>query len=151
MALKLCPKCKIEKSTNQFDKRGGNRKNQIQSYCKLCRNNAAKKWRLKNPDHNKDYRNTKRLEFTIKIIDYLEEHPCVDCGESDILVLDFDHIKDKKNEVSRLAMGRCSWKNIMEEINKCEVRCANCHRRKTLKERDTLKYKLMEERKVKWD
>lgn len=151
MGLKLCPKCKKEKAINQFDKRGKKRKNKPQSYCKTCRNNSAKEWRLKNPNHNRNYRNTKRLEYTIKIVEYLEKHPCVDCGESDILVLDFDHVKEKKNDVSKLVMGRCSWKIILEEINKCEVRCANCHRRKTLKERDTLKYQLVIERKVKWD
>lgn len=68
------------------------------------------------------------------IIDYLSSHPCIDCGESDTVVLEFDHFRDKTYDVAELS-GRCvSLATLQEEINKCEVRCANCHRRKTAKQ-----------------
>jgi hypothetical protein len=67
------------------------------------------------------------------VLNYLQSHPCVDCGESDPLVLTFDHrdTKDKENSIC-LAIGFC-WSIIKleNEINKCDVRCANCHLRKT--------------------
>lgn len=65
---------------------------------------------------------------------YLSTHPCVDCGESDILVLEFDHTGDliKEANVSRLIGGSSSLQRLQEEVAKCEVRCANCHRRKTI-------------------
>jgi hypothetical protein len=66
-----------------------------------------------------------------KIRDYLRDHPCVDCGESDPDVLDFDHVRDKRADVSRLLQGAASWDVVEAEIAKCEVRCANCHRRRT--------------------
>jgi hypothetical protein len=67
---------------------------------------------------------------------YLITHPCVDCGEIDIRVLEFDHVRGQKTAtISRLlAQGR-NWSIIDAEIAKCEVRCANCHRIKTF-ERD---------------
>jgi hypothetical protein len=65
---------------------------------------------------------------------YLAEHPCVDCGESDPVVLDFDHVRGQKfMNVKRMLAGTYSLKRIFEEIEKCDVRCANCHRRATAK------------------
>jgi hypothetical protein len=65
---------------------------------------------------------------------YLLKNPCVDCGESDVTVLEFDHSKQKGikfKAVSSLMKARYPLEKIKEEIKKCEVRCANCHRRKT--------------------
>lgn len=64
------------------------------------------------------------------ILDYFKAHPCVDCGESDPIVLDFDHLKDKIRCVSQMVRAY-SLEKIRAEIAKCEVRCSNCHRRKT--------------------
>lgn len=62
----------------------------------------------------------------------LVESGCIDCGASDLVVLDFDHITDDKVEtVSRLAHRECSLARLDTEIAKCVVRCANCHRRRT--------------------
>lgn len=63
------------------------------------------------------------------IKEYLRSHPCVDCGNSDIRVLDFDHVYDSKHKcVSTMAQNGSSLGKIKKEIEKCEVRCANCHR-----------------------
>ena len=50
-------------------------------------------------------------------------------------VLEFDHRGEipKLKAVSSLMRLRVPLKIIIEEINKCEVRCANCHRKKTAK------------------
>src|SRR5688500_9382220 len=61
---------------------------------------------------------------------YCKFHPCVDRGESDPLVLDFDHLREKRKAVSILIWSNRSLKYIQEEIAKCEVRCADCHRRR---------------------
>jgi hypothetical protein len=71
----------------------------------------------------------------LRVLDYLQSHPCVDCGETDIFVLEFDHIADKERPVAQLILAGVSWEKLFREIAKCEVRCANCHRRKTAKER----------------
>lgn len=62
---------------------------------------------------------------------YLSTHPCVDCGEGDPIVLEFDHVYGVKRLAVSHMIGSFSWATIAEEIGKCEVRCANCHRRKT--------------------
>jgi hypothetical protein len=66
------------------------------------------------------------------VLDYLKNHPCEYCNETDPLVLEFDH-KDpttKVNHVSLFMRSR-SLKSLKQEISKCRVLCANCHRRKT--------------------
>ena len=50
---------------------------------------------------------------------------CIDCGEKDLVVLDFDHIKNKKQSISRMIHRGFSLNKIIEEIEKCEIRCAN--------------------------
>lgn len=86
---------------------------------------------------NKEDLYAKQKEHRLKnrryALDYLNEHPCVDCGETDPVVLDFDHVRGEKSyNVGAAISGSCrSWKSIMIEIAKCEVRCANCHRKKT--------------------
>jgi hypothetical protein len=56
---------------------------------------------------------------------------CVDCGEHDPVVLDFDHRHDKRGSVAALAY-HCGEATLDREIAKCDVRCANCHRMRTL-------------------
>ena len=76
--------------------------------------------------------------------DYKRLHPCVDCGESDIRCLDFDHRdrSQKTNTISMLVLKRWSLARIQAEIDKCDVRCANCHRKKTAANEDWLGHQL---------
>ncbi len=137
--MKRCTKCGKEKSLNEFSfkiKTLGLRQYQ----CIKCS-------RILIRDHynrNRGYylekakkRNTKiRTEARAFIKEYLLKHPCVDCGESDIIVLEFDHrnSKLKLTEISQLIRAMSSLDAIKKEINKCDVRCANCHRRKTARD-----------------
>lgn len=55
---------------------------------------------------------------------------CADCGyNAHGVALQFDHMDgfDKKKAVSNLIRSDYGWESILEEINKCEVVCANCH------------------------
>jgi hypothetical protein len=74
--------------------------------------------------HNQQTRNKK-----YKVIsDYLASHPCVDCGNSDVRVLQFDHVKGKKlGTISNIIRVKHAMSALLEEIAKCETRCANCH------------------------
>lgn len=58
---------------------------------------------------------------------------CFDCGISGpVGLLEFDHLRDKIDAVSAM-LGRPTWV-LIAEIEKCVVRCASCHRLKTLRE-----------------
>jgi hypothetical protein len=63
------------------------------------------------------------------VLDYLETHPCIDCGITDVRVLEFDHVRGTKIDCVSVGV-KDSWsvEKLTEEINKCEVRCANCHK-----------------------
>lgn len=81
-------------------------------------------------DHNKEARSRNKNY----VREYLSTHPCVDCGEKDVIVLEFDHVRgEKSSDISRAVNAGWSLERIKQEIEKCEVRCANCHRRITHK------------------
>jgi hypothetical protein len=77
----------------------------------------------------------RRDDNAARLIAHLGRHPCVDCGETDPVVLLFDHQGDKTQNVSRILSAGGTWAEVMSEVAKCEVRCANCHWRRHARER----------------
>lgn len=68
--------------------------------------------------------------------DYLNLHSCIDCGNSDVRVLEFDHVRGKKLiSISHAVRNAWNENNLKEEMSKCEIRCANCHRIITIERR----------------
>ncbi len=74
-----------------------------------------------------------RIKIRVALLDFLSTKECIDCGEADPVVLEFDHRnpETKSRGVARFLSGHFSWKSVIAEIEKCDIRCANCHRRKT--------------------
>ena len=70
------------------------------------------------------------------VLEVLDRSSCVDCGERDPVVLDFDHVGAKRANVSRLVLG-CGLAAVEAEMAECVVRCANCHRIRTFTTRTT--------------
>jgi hypothetical protein len=77
-----------------------------------------------------------------KLTNYLDEFKrkglCADCGFSGKEypgVLEFDHLKDKKFEISAFAKYILSLASLKEEMAKCDLVCANCHRIRTINRR----------------
>lgn len=133
---KICNGCGEERDVEEdfnwkYKDRGIRR-----SRCKYCQSQTSKQHYQ---THKQSYidrnllRNPRvREENQRKIAAYLAYHPCIDCGQTDIRVLDFDHVRDvKAHHISRMVQVSYSWSAIEAEIAKCEVRCANCHRIKT--------------------
>lgn len=71
-----------------------------------------------------------------RLLDFLSSKSCADCGEEDPVVLDFDHREPRRKfkSIARMLSGHYSWDSVLAEIQKCEVRCANCHRKKSYKQ-----------------
>ena len=133
--MKTCPRCKESKKHTDFNK-NARKKDGLQTMCRLCQRIVQNKWyAAKGAKHRKRNRlgNRERRRRNRKFLtEYLLEHPCADCGEANPVVLDFDHVKGKKKDaVTTLANNLYSIKKIKEEISKCEVVCANCHRIRT--------------------
>ena len=135
--MKRCSKCKKLKSLEDFNFK--NRAKQTRQYqCKDC----SRMYVRSHYERNKKYyllkaklRNqANKKEIKAYVWSYLNNNPCVDCGESDPIVLEFDHLSNKIEDISAMYRNYTLQK-VKTEIGKCQVRCANCHRRKTAKER----------------
>ena len=74
---------------------------------------------------------------------YLLSHSCVDCGERDILVLEFDYRdrRMKEGAIGHIIQGGATLEKVIKEVEKCDIRCSNCHRRKTENENNSWKLK----------
>jgi hypothetical protein len=86
------------------------------------------------------YHAKERPAIRALIAAHLANHPCVDCGESDPIVLEFDHRDPalKRFNIGGAATHRFTLRVVQAEIEKCDVRCANCHRRKTHRDRQAM-------------
>lgn len=131
--MKRCTICKLDKEVSKFGK-NRTKVDGLQNYCVSCQKEKDRKYYQKNKPRVRAKRQTVVEGIRQYIYEYLLEHPCVDCGEVDPVVLEFDHVRGKKKDVvSRLLYNR-SFKTVINEIKKCDVRCSNCHKRKTAKE-----------------
>jgi hypothetical protein len=132
---KFCFKCRKSKSIKKFNK-NRSRKDGLQSKCRDCDQKRARKYfrltRVRQLPKIKARQARIRAEVREKLLVYLIDHPCVDCGNTDPRVLEFDHVRGKKvMSISDLIRYGRSWEVIFVEIKKCQVRCANCHKIRT--------------------
>lgn len=112
--MKLCSECKQEKPESEFYWK--NKEHTIlNSKCKLCSNAQA---------------TALRRERYEKVQLYKELVGCKVCGEKRHWVLDLHHRDGDTKEatISNMLRKNYSWERIMEELEKCDVMCANCHR-----------------------
>lgn len=131
--MKKCSRCEQTKPLDDFNNRAKS-KDGKQSWCRECQREKGKD-RDNKAGSRKYITQQERLNKNRQwLFDYLQTHPCVDCGESDPIVLEFDHQDDKVESVSIMVQRGFGLEKIKAEIAKCEVRCANCHRRKTAKQ-----------------
>lgn len=147
MLTKACSTCKEEKELISENYSYKNKEKGIFSnQCKPCftiyRNkhyeDNKEKYFAKAKKHDKLYKERNELF----IFEYLKENPCAECGEKDPLVLEFDHLEEKNNDISSLLKNGSSLETIKKELVLCQVLCANCHRRKTYKQLNWYRYQI---------
>jgi len=136
--FKVCVTCQNSyPATREYFNRKSSSNDDLQNVCKSCNAKNSKKHYEKNKEKikQKTRDRIKRIKPLAQqlVLRYLKAG-CADCGEKDIVVLEFDHQGDKKYEIAKMIHDAYSLDKLEEELNKCVVRCANCHRRKTAKD-----------------
>ena len=121
--MKHCKKCDTTKELTEFYITKGI----VRSICKKCDNEYKKQHYIK----NKDKYALAAKNHTQWFRDYKKQLKCNRCGyNKHPAALDFHHTdhKSKLDWVARMSKNKNNKEKIMEEISKCEVLCANCHR-----------------------
>jgi len=131
MSIPICPRCNLRARIprSQNDKR--NRK--FQPFCAECNKEYQREHYKKNKTDYIRKANSRKSELRKMIQDIKESVPCADCGEFyPYFQMDFDHL-DASNKKFGLSRGSDtgSRQAILDEMEKCEVVCALCHRKRT--------------------
>lgn len=141
MEIIKCCRCGVDKAVDLFsfrDKLKGIRN----AACKECTRKQNKAAYFKYRDNHLRRVGIRRERITKensrKLFEFMKAHPCIDCGEADILKLEFDHIQPKSGHPTCMISG--SWEKIEIELLKCQVRCSSCHNKITHQRANTLRY-----------
>ena len=92
---------------------------------------SSRKWFAANKEKQRDYVKARGKVIQDWFREYKKNLSCIRCGENHPSCLDFHHIDPSQKEVEvpvLVSRGR-SIENILKEIAKCEILCANCHRK----------------------
>jgi hypothetical protein len=146
-ARRRCARCKQTKPVTDFSWRRiaeGVR----DTFCRPCRSAYGKEHYAANRQRYIDAEARRKRDRAQKrmrwLIEFFTSNPCVECGEQDPLVLEFDHLRDKCFNIGRELPDR-NWESILAEIAKCDVVCANCHRRRTARRLGSVRAMLIQE------
>ena len=117
--MKTCKDCKKEKPVEEFASAGVIKG--VQYYRKRCKSCYYQ------------FKQIRKNKLRKIFVEFKKQFFCVECGESDIRVLDFDHLdpSEKSFNLGDAIRRGYSFDRIKEEVAKCQVLCANCHRKKT--------------------
>ena len=129
--MKLCPKCQIVKSFDSFHK-SKIRADGYQSYCKVCRKEIDAKSYSKSEDRRSSIKLRRDVSkaYNSKLLKrYKEFCGCSLCDEKESVALDLHHLDSSSKDMNPSSAVHYSLQRLREEIRKCIVLCANCHRK----------------------
>lgn len=145
MPLKKCSKCQIHKDISQFCV-DNSKPDGLYPSCNSCRAIQSKVYYAEHGHKDRKRNKKRRRDNRDYIYDILADSCCVSCGESDIWLLEFDHIDPTTKTANISQMSGWSIENIDKEIEKCNVMCTKCHRQKTAQEFDWYLLEYLEKR-----
>lgn len=90
-----------------------------------------REWYNKNKEHAKGKIQERREELVTWFKDLKSKLKCCKCGEDFIYCLEFHHTDPNEKEftITKAVNNGLGREKILEEIDKCVVLCANCHRK----------------------
>jgi len=130
--MKRCGTCGVSKPLDEFNRKSSSADGR-QAVCRDCNRESSRRYYARNREHHIAViraRTRAQQAASISFVsEYLSAHPCVDCGEADLRVLDFGHRpgSPKRDDVMRPVRNGHSIAVITSEVEKCDVRCRNCH------------------------
>ena len=94
------------------------------------RREFRRKWYAKNKVSEIAHVKRRKLEIRKWFLKYKSGLKCSKCGEGHVATIDFHHmVGEKEHGISMMVAEGYSIKRIQKELGKCEVLCANCHRK----------------------
>ena len=130
--MKKCTTCKETKQNEEFSINTF-KKNGLNDNCKVCHSLYRKKHYEDNKQKYIDKARVKALEYASIFNDYMKDKSCLDCGNDNPVVLEFDHRGDKSYNISD-KKSKLTLETLKLEIAKCDIVCANCHKIRTSKQ-----------------
>lgn len=137
---KCCGRCKEQRPIEHY--RVINSLGTRRRICNDCYNAKRREAYRKDSTVRKGYKDsqTKRRRGIYKWLDdFKRTQQCKLCSENHPACMDFHHRDPsiKQGNITELVRRGCSRETILKEITKCDVLCANCHRKFHYKEKKT--------------
>jgi hypothetical protein len=129
---KLCRKCGEVKPVEDFHRSG---RDGYQAWCKPCRRADAARHYQQNLMRRRAQNRRGQAEFLRWYVGLKAGKPCADCGQSfHPAAMQWDHLPGltKKHTLAELRTRR-SRERVLDEIENCELVCANCHAVRTFR------------------
>jgi hypothetical protein len=135
---KTCTKCELTKDISQFQpiqRRGKT------YYLGMCRECSGK--------YQRNYKKTSESGATVEqkrqVVQQAKDVPCMDCGNRfPPECMDFDHVRGvKRAGIAKMVVIPYSMQSLREEMAKCDVVCACCHRIRTNADKDLHHQRIM--------
>jgi hypothetical protein len=144
---RCCYSCGQKKELSEYSKNSKGRDG-LDWYCRECKKDKASKYykqtieKCKEEERDKQEKSQQSQRYKDRVLynkikrdknrQYIQDiksSGCCICQEKTLQCLDFHHINpnDKEHQISN--MIAFSLENILIEIQKCVIVCANCHRK----------------------